>query len=101
ATGTQFDQLTVIGGGAASRYWVKLIATVLDVPLARPEAGEFGAALGAARLAIVAKTGADPESIMTPPPIREVIEPDADLRAAFDAAYGQFRASYPAIKSLG
>lgn len=45
-TGTNFDSLMALGGGAQSPYWVELIATVLDLPVTLPERGEFGAALG-------------------------------------------------------
>jgi xylulokinase len=99
-TGAQFEQLIAIGGGTASRYWVRLIATVLGVPLALPAAGEFGAALGAARLAVSAATGATPESVMTTPEIRETIDPETQLSDAFNVAYEKYRASYPAIKSI-
>lgn len=99
-TGAQFDQLIAIGGGTASRYWVRLIATVLGVPLAIPSDGEFGAALGAARLAICATTGATPESVMTTPEIRETIAPETKHTNAFDLAYDTYRATYPAIKSI-
>jgi xylulokinase len=98
ATDAKLEQLIAIGGGAASRYWLRLIATVLGVPLALPAGGEFGAALGAARLGMVAATGAAPEQVMTPPDIRDVIEPERVLQADYDTAYRAFRAAYPLVK---
>ena len=100
STGAHFDQLLAIGGGAASRYWLKLIATVLDVPLTLPRAGEFGAALGAARLGMTAAMGASVEETMEPPAAGEVVAPVPGLRAAFDEAYARFRATYPAVKAV-
>lgn len=100
ATGAQMDQLFAIGGGAASRYWLRLIATVFDTPLCLPNGREFGAALGAARLGIAAATGADVVEVMTPPEMREIIEPQPDLRAAYSEAYLRFKDAYPAIKSV-
>ena len=100
ATGAQLDGLIAIGGGSASSYWLRLIATVLDVPLRRPEGGEFGAALGAARLGTVAATGADAGEGMTRPALGDAIDPDHGMRAAFDDAYAAFRAAYPAIKAV-
>jgi len=100
ATGAQMDQLFAIGGGAASRYWLDLIATVFDTPLCLPAGSEFGAALGAARLGLAAASGDDVEDIMTPPEIEEVVEPDPALRDAFEAAYMQYKQAYPAIKSV-
>lgn len=100
STGAVLDQLLAIGGGTKSPYWVKLIATVLNVPLHLPKAGEFGAALGAARLGMAAAIGGDPEQIMTLPEIGQVVLPDTDLIAAYDDAYAAFRATYPGIKAI-
>ncbi|MCC9620439.1 xylulokinase [Thalassospira sp. MA62] len=99
ATDAKLNQLIAIGGGSASRYWVKVIATAFGVPLLLPKSGEFGAALGAARLGMAAATGVAPDSIMATPDIHETIDPDETLRAAFDDAYQGFRAAYPAIKA--
>ena len=73
---------------------------VLSIPLRLPAGGEFGAALGAARLAIVAATKATPESIMTTPASRVTIKPEEAMTARFDDAYANFRATYPALRSL-
>ncbi len=100
ATDAKFEQLIAIGGGTGSSYWLKLIATVLGVPLKLPGAGEFGAALGAARLGMAAATGAAPEEIMSEPELKVAIEPDADKTAAYEDAYGAFRDAYPAIRSI-
>lgn len=99
-TGLELQKALAIGGGTRSRLWTEMLATVLDLPLERPEQGDFGAALGAARLAICGVTGADPESIMKAPPIADVIEPNSTLRDAFEDAYGHFKAGYPKLKAL-
>lgn len=100
ASGANIDSLIAIGGGARSDYWLKLIATVLNTPLHIPEQGEFGAALGAARLGLVASTGKAPSDVMTPPKIKRVIQPEQSLIKDFDVAYQGFRKAYPALKSL-
>jgi xylulokinase len=100
ATNTQLDHLIAIGGGSASRYWLKLIATIFGIPLQIPKSGEFGAALGAARLGMIAATGDDPETIITQPNCDEQIDPDAHLADSFDAAYQRFRSSYAGLKSF-
>ena len=100
ATGVQLDHLMAIGGGTASHYWLRVIATVLGIPLTLPASGEYGAALGAARLAMSAATGAAPEDIMKAPDISETVYPDAHLGSAFDEAYEAYRVAYPAIKSI-
>jgi len=58
ATGTKLESLLAVGGGAKSDYWLKAIATALDCPVLVPAAGDFGGALGAARLGMMAASGA-------------------------------------------
>lgn len=100
ATDAKMDNLIAIGGGTASRYWVQLIATVLGVPLQLPDGGEFGAALGAARLGMAAATSEPLERLIFAPNIRETIEPDRNMMAVFLEAHQSFKAAYPAIKSI-
>ncbi|TCK98971.1 xylulokinase [Shimia isoporae] len=100
STGAKLDQVIAIGGGSQSPYWVELIATVLNLPIALPKAGEFGAALGAARLAICAAENTDPVETMTRPEIDQTIQPRSDLRDDYEAAYAAFRNSYSGIKAL-
>ena len=58
----------------------------------------MGAAFGAARLGMLA-SGAGTLADCTPPSIEQTIEPDTDLRAAYEDAYQQYRNTYPAIRS--
>lgn len=99
ATGTRFDRLLAVGGGSRSDYWLKAIATALGCPVQLPVAGDFGGAFGAARLGLMAATGAGAE-IATLPAIARTIDPDPALTAAFDAAHARYRASQSAIKGL-
>ncbi|RJL04866.1 xylulokinase [Paracoccus siganidrum] len=99
ATGARTDRLMAIGGGARSRYWLRAIATALDVTLTLPSDGEFGAALGAARLGMVAAGAGSVEQVMTAPDVTEEIAPDPELRGAFDEAFAAYRAAYPAIRA--
>lgn len=99
-TGAHLDRALIIGGGSGSDYWVELCATVLNIPLDLPAQGEFGAAMGAARLAQCAATGANPEDIMTKPEIARSIAPRSDLTDAYETAYQSWRAAYPALRDL-
>ena len=99
ATGTKVNRLLAVGGGSRSDYWLAAIATALDCPVQVPVAGDFGGAFGAARLAIMAATGAGAE-IATLPPIARTIDPTPGLRAAFDAGHARYRAAQSAIRSL-
>ncbi|ACP26692.1 xylulokinase [Sinorhizobium fredii NGR234] len=98
AAGTTLNRVTAIGGGSRSRYWLKSIATALDLPVDLPADGDFGAAFGAARLGLIAATGADPVATCFAPATAETIEPDASLVAAYEDAYQRYRRLYPAIK---
>ncbi|NVK35078.1 MAG: xylulokinase [Rhodobacteraceae bacterium] len=100
ATGAELDQLIAIGGGTKSKYWLQVISTVLGVPVNLLGSGEFGAALGAARLGMVAATKTSPDSVMLTPKFRATITPNTNLKNAFDDAYKAFKMSYPAIKSI-
>ena len=98
SAGTTLSRVTAIGGGSRSRYWLRSIATALNLPVDVPADGDFGAAFGAARLGLVAATGADPLSVFTPPATAETVEPDAALREAYETAYQRYRRLYPAIR---
>ncbi len=100
STGTAPARLTAVGGGARSRFWLETLATVLQVPLAVPKGSEFGAAMGAARLAICAANSAEPREVMTPPDIKENIEPRGDLVDAYENEYGRYRQFYKALAPL-
>lgn len=100
AASSRPTRLVAVGAGARSAYWLELMATVLKTEIVLPEAGDFGAALGAARLGLCAATGEDPSSVMTMPPIARRFEPLRDMEESFEEAYGHYRALYPAIAGL-
>ena len=100
AAGTDLSEVTAIGGGSRSRYWLKAIATALDIPVHIPADGDFGAAFGAARLGLIAAENADPFAVCAPPAIAATIDPDQSLTSAFSDAYRRYRALYPAIKGV-
>ncbi|MFS8050015.1 xylulokinase [Rhizobium sp. BR 314] len=100
SAGTDIARVTAIGGGSRSRYWLASIATALGVPVDLPADGDFGAAFGAARLGLIAATGADPVAVCTPPQTAGTIDPVASLKDAYTDAYKRYRAVYPAIKPL-
>lgn len=98
--GTSIEQLSVIGGGARSRYWGKLFAAALDVRLAYLDGGEVGPALGAAKLAMMGATGIGASDICHPLPIAQLIEPDRELVAGLAPRLSRFRAAYAALKTI-
>jgi xylulokinase len=100
SAGTSISRVTAIGGGSRSRYWLASIATSLGVPVDIPADGDFGAAFGAARLGLIAATGADPVAVCSAPETEETIEPVPALTEAYEDAYARYRAAYPALKAL-
>lgn len=99
ATGTKLERLLAVGGGSRSDYWLKAIATALDCAVQVPVAGDFGGAFGAARLAIMAATGAGAE-IATLPKIAREITPDRNLKDSFDAGHARYVEARNAIGNL-
>lgn len=100
AAGSVIDRLSVIGGGARSLYWGRILASALEVELDYLEGGEVGPALGAARLARLALTGEDPAQVCTRPPVRTTVAPDPQLAERVAPKYAQFRATYRALSTL-
>ena len=100
AAGTTVERVTVVGGGSHSVLWLRIIATVLGLPIDLPARGDFGAAFGAARLGLIAATGADYRQVLTPPRTIRTIAPDARQRDAYEAQYLRYQQLYPAIKEI-
>lgn len=98
--GTTVERLTAVGGGTASARWLTIIATVLGMPIDLPAAGDVGAAFGAARLGLIAATGASFQATCTPPRTIKTIHPDPALRDAYEAQYRRYRQLYPATKEI-
>jgi xylulokinase len=91
----------VSGGGARSDLWLRIVASVLGLPLQRT-AVEEGAAFGAALLGGVgAGVFADAhQAVEACVRVRDEIEPEASWRDAYEAGYARFRALYPALRPL-
>jgi xylulokinase len=96
--GTSINRLLAVGGGSKSPLWLKMLATNLNMEISLPEDGDFGGALGAARLGLCAATGANPAEVMTMPPIKSTIAPDRSLSGAYDQQYQRYRALYRGVE---
>jgi xylulokinase len=89
------------GGGARSRLWLEIVASVLGVPLELTEVEE-GSAYGAALLAgvsngVFASAG---EAVAACVRVRDRIEPNEEWARVYEEGYARYRALYPAVKSL-
>ena len=99
--GNRPNALLATGGGAQNRAWLEMIAAVTNCPIEIPADGDFGAALGAARLGQLAAQNAAPKdvaSVMSKPDITAQIDPDPTLIDAYQAPIEKWRALYHAIK---
>ena len=96
-TRSRAGSLDLVGGGARSAWWGRLLATLLERPLTRRAGGEAGGALGAARLAWLAD-GGSLERVCAKQPVIETFEPQPERRAALMERYARFRALYPVLK---
>ena len=91
----------VSGGGARSRLWLRIVASVLELPL-EPVAVQEGAAFGAAILAGVS-AGVWPDArsaIAATVSPSEPVEPVPEWVDAYRAQRERFRALYPALRAL-
>lgn len=66
------------GGGAKNQYWLKSIASLTGCQIEVPKQADHGAALGAARLGMLAD-GATLSDICIRPDIAELVVPDAEF----------------------
>ena len=94
AAGTTIGQVAVVGGGARSLYWGKILATALNRTLVYYENAEVGAAFGAARLGMLAMTNAQASSIFTAPTVKTTVEPDSSKVELFIAKKAKFKQLY-------
>jgi xylulokinase len=92
AAGSDPAEISVIGGGARSLTWGRILASALNVPLVYRDGAASGPAVGAARLAHLAM-GGDPAVVLRPPEILHRIAPGAPITKKL----ARFRALYRAL----
>ncbi|HWA51128.1 MAG TPA: xylulokinase [Dongiaceae bacterium] len=98
--GAEADHLAIVGGGVRSRFWVRLLASMLGKDLTLYDGADRGPAFGAARLARLGFTGESVAEVCSRPPVLEVIEPEPNLSAAYAERQPHFRALYQATRKL-
>ena len=97
-SGSTLGSISVIGGGARSQFWGRILASALEVPLVYRDGATVGAAAGAARLALIGSTGAEVDALCAPPPVQHIIDPDPAQVAHLAARLPRFRALYRALQ---
>ena len=98
--GAVVKRLTAVGGGTHSEIWLKIIATVLNVPIDLPVAGDVGGAFGGARMGMMAETGKSYKDVCTKPKIARTIMPEKSALDAYEAAYARYTKIYSAVKDI-
>jgi xylulokinase len=101
AVGGQPRTGRVSGGGAKSDLWLRICASVLELPLERVAVDE-GAAFGAALLGGVAggAWSSAEEAVSACVKVRETVEPDPRWVEPYREALERYRALYPALKAV-
>jgi xylulokinase len=97
-SGAAIGDVSVIGGGARSALWGRILASALDRPLSYHRGGDLGPAFGAARLGRLACTGEDPAEVCSAPPLERVVEPEPVLRDRYRKRMGLFRELYQTLR---
>jgi xylulokinase len=99
--GAAVGPISVIGGGARSAWWGRVLAAALRRPLVYRDSSDVGPAYGAARLARLGVGREAIADVCVPPPVRAVVEPDdrdieclAGKRDRFARLYQDLRASF-------
>ena len=89
--GIACETLQLVGGGARSRVWPRMIASLFGVPLVLSRGREHSAAMGGARLAMAAIAGGDPLEILAREPETEhIVESEPTLAAILAERFGRY-----------
>jgi xylulokinase len=101
ALGARLEVGRVSGGGARGETWLRIVASVLGLPLERTVVEE-GAAYGAALLGGVAGgVFADvDEAVSACVRVRDTVEPVPEWRDAYEDGYARYQSLYPALRPL-
>lgn len=95
------ERLRLIGGGARSRFWMSMLASVLGKPLHLCELMEEATSLGAAMAAGVgAGVFEDFHAAASVVRARQALLPEEEMVAAYTEVYERWRELYPALREF-
>ena len=98
AAGASPDAMLATGGGATNHHWLRYISSITGREIQVPQAGDFGAALGASRLAMMA-CGANAADVCQKPRIDVTIEPHVVETDRLIDAWERWRNLYRLIQT--
>ena len=91
--------LIAAGGGSQSDRWLEIISTVINTPIEIPNNSEHSAALGAARLGMLAfENENDTKTILVKPKIKKTINPKTEKFEEYQEKINHWRELYSRIK---
>jgi xylulokinase len=90
----------LVGGGARSGFWGQTIADATGLTIDLAVGAEAGAALGAARLGMLAAGAGEEKTICARPPVQRQFVPNASRAAALAPRLRRYRALYGAEKAI-
>jgi xylulokinase len=99
--GIEVSSARASGGGARSDLWLRICASVFDVPIERTVAEE-GSAFGAALLGGVAGGvfGDVSEAVVSAVHVKDVVDPDPEWTRVYAEELQRYRALYPALRDI-
>ena len=97
--GATVGDVSVIGGGARSIHWGRMLSAALGRPLAYREDAAVGPALGAARLAALGHGGGEPVDVCPQAPLVETVEASREETERARERFVNYRGLYDDLKA--
>jgi xylulokinase len=98
AAGARPGRPLLVGGGARSEFWGQMIADATGLTIDLALGAEAGAALGAARLGMLAAGAGSVETVCVRPPTERAFHPDPTRAVLHAPRLQRYRALYQAEK---
>ncbi len=98
--GRRLDRIRIIGGGARSELWCRILADVLDRDIAQVEDPVGANARGAALVAALGLGTLRVEDIAATVPVTATFRPRRELRARYDELFAGYLELYRSTKGL-
>jgi xylulokinase len=98
--GRRLGPIRAVGGGATSRLWCSIYASVLDRPIEQVADARHANLRGSALLAGLALGRVRPDELATLVPLEATHLPDPAYREVYDRLFAEFPALYSAQKGL-
>ena len=96
-----FDKIFMVGGGSKSKFWIELLASLLNRKLSVCDQSEFGAALGVARLSMYVDKNIDTkENIIKEINVSKIFDPNQDKIDLLLKRYNIWRDIYFSNKKI-